>query len=703
MTETENKSKTKAATGNSAENGGEWVSTTATALEARVAQLEAAVAKNEFDYESRDLLVAQLALTGDKDRIRKGFSERCARFPTCTRYWIAWIDWEKEHIKDYDEIERIFKECIRDTPTVELYTEYLDYIYHVHSPDRAPGPEEKQKAQQTIISTFDYVLNAVGTDKDSGDLWMRFIKFVRKQEVTSSYEEQQKMDQLRRIFHKAVHTPIHNIEEIWKEYDTFEHNLSKLTAKKFIADQAAGYMTARGATKDLHSLLGPIDQIGAKWVAKPPVWSNAEVQLLNYWKRYLSWERSNPLHFEERAPLLARVLHAYQSALLHLRYFPEMWYDAAMYLYECDLKDDAIALLKKGIVANPSSLLLSFTAAELLESTKSGDAGFEQVTAIFDGLIKALEDLYAATNQKFDAQRSAMLDFLRQNSVLDEVADEDEGERRERERELTKEHDREVQVRVESVRERELGSLKQSLTLVWIVYMRLSRRSQSIRAARLIFSKARKSSLVTSHLFTASALMEYYVNKDAIVAGKIFEVGLKSFPLNEDPQAAFYVEHYLDFLMCLNDDNNTRALFERALAAIPPEKSKPIWEKYIEYETQYGDLTNLYGIEKRVNEVFPAEDCNSIESLQKLASKWKYFDLQVVGNRELGIHVLSQHPRIPAPAVLNPLRPKSMLGSGEKRQDDKNRMQPLLGGINAERFPRPELGRWYLYKPEPGQ
>jgi cleavage stimulation factor subunit 3 len=58
------------------------------------------------------------------------------------------------------------------------------------------------------------------------------------------------MDLMRKIFHKAVHTPILNIEEIWKEYDAFENNLSKLTAKKFIADQAGGYMTARGSSID---------------------------------------------------------------------------------------------------------------------------------------------------------------------------------------------------------------------------------------------------------------------------------------------------------------------------------------------------------------------------------------------------------------------------------------------------------------------
>lgn len=46
------------------------------------------------------------------------------------------------------------------------------------------------------------------------------------------------------------------------------------------------------------------------------------------------------------------------------------------------------------------------------------------------------------------------------------------------------------------------------------------------------------------------------MNKDPVVAGKIFEVGLKTFPMNEDSQAVGYVLQYLDFLMCLNDDNS---------------------------------------------------------------------------------------------------------------------------------------------------
>jgi len=33
---------------------------------------------------------------------------------------------------------------------------------------------------------------------------------------------------LRKIYHKVLVIPIANIEQIWKEYDTFENNINKL-------------------------------------------------------------------------------------------------------------------------------------------------------------------------------------------------------------------------------------------------------------------------------------------------------------------------------------------------------------------------------------------------------------------------------------------------------------------------------------------
>ena len=244
-----------------------------------------------------------------------------------------------------------------------------------------------------------------------------------------------------------------------------------------------------------------------------------------------------------------------------------------------------------------------------MEKLESKKADFKGIKLVFDNLIENLENLIKETNISFDKERVALLAYLSESNLRDTTG-EDEGERREHEREQKKENEREVEVRVEAKRTVRIMEIKESLTLVWIVYMRITRRSDTdgVNNARRIFSRARKTSLkeglLTNHIFIASAFMEYFTNKEPTIAGKVFEAGLKEFPLNTDPQAANYVLRYIDYFMCLNDDNNIRALFERALSAIPSDKSGPLWAKYIEYESQYGDISNLHRIEKRRNEAF---------------------------------------------------------------------------------------------------
>ena len=172
---------------------------------------------------------------------------------------------------------------------------------------------------------------------------------------------------------------------------------------------------------------------------------------------------------------------------------------------------------------------------------------------------EVLETLYNDTNTKYDEEAVTLMAQLKEAVKNEEEDPEEEwdGERREREREFQKELDREVHQRVQVKRLKKIQEVKESISLTWIIYMRFSRRSQNIKAARQVFSRARKSNLITNHVFTASALMEFYVNKDAVVAGKIFELGMKTFNIAEDPYAAEFISRYIDFLICLNDDNST--------------------------------------------------------------------------------------------------------------------------------------------------
>ena len=293
---------------------------------------------------------------------------------------------------------------------------------------------------------------------------------------------------------------------------------------------------------------------------------------LNHWKRFISWERANPLSFEDPVALLSRVSYTYQSALLDLRFFPEIWYDYATFLLEKggesgSTAEKVISVLRQGINDNPTSLLLNFTLAEYLETRKTSE--FKEIQDLFETLLRTLEEKHKSTNGRYAVKRKEMQEYLARTTIIQDIEGEDEGERRERERQVQRDQQLEILARVEKPRYKELGSLCKAISLVWIVFMRLTRRSQSIRSARLVFSKARKSSLITSHVFIASALMEYYVNKDPVVAGKIFEVGLKTFPLGtkddsddlstnikDDDGGVGYILRYVDFLICLNDDNS---------------------------------------------------------------------------------------------------------------------------------------------------
>lgn len=98
--------------------------------------------------------------------------------------------------------------------------------------------------------------------------------------------------------------------------------------------------------------------------------------------------------------------------------------------------------------------------------------------------------------------------------------------------------------------------------------MRFCRRAEGIKSARSVFKQAREDARISHHIFIVAADMEYFCNKDKNVAFKIFELGLKKFYSNPD-----YVRMYLDFMSHLNEDNNTRVLYERVLQQLDSSKS----------------------------------------------------------------------------------------------------------------------------------
>ncbi|KAI9209457.1 uncharacterized protein BJ171DRAFT_487077 [Polychytrium aggregatum] len=592
----------------------------------KLEELYAKVQEHPWGTDYWSALVLEANRRPDPEIVRKAYEDILVQFPTSARHWISYVEFEQK-LQCFDKVDAIFTRCLRSVVNVDLWKVYLTYIRKIH-PVTNVSVEKRTENRATITKAYEFVLQNIGIDKESGSIWSDYLNFIKSGETKSTYEEQQKMAQLRAVYHRVIAIPISNIEAIWKEYDVFENGLNKLMAKKFLSEKSPGYITARVNYKNLKNLTEFIDK-QKTWMAVPTRWTERECRMVQSWHKVIQWEKSNPLALEEKSAVVARVMHAYKCALLMLRLYPQVWHEAVMYLAEVGKPDESLAMLKSGLEANPRSLLLSFALAEFEEAAKKP---FSEIAPIFDSLVTEYEREIELINAKYDQERERLLG-IDQPTAAEEA--EWDGEKREQERAKFKQREAAVSQKLDEEKERQLAEAKDALGSIWITYMKVARRVENIRAARVIFGRARKSSC-TYQVFVASALMEYHCNKDATVAGKVFELGLKLFGMNEDESSFKYLTAYFDFLIGINDENNFRALCERVLANISPEKSKPIWNRLLEHERNYGDLVNVRKVEKRIAEVFPESDRPLLDSLYDQAQQWSYSGLHHIERVELG-------------------------------------------------------------------
>lgn len=101
-----------------------------------------------------------------------------------------------------------------------------------------------------------------------------------------------------------------------------------------------------------------------------------------------------------------------------------------------------------------------------------------EISTLFDTLITALDTHLDALNAQFDKERDAMLASLTPASSIETPEEEWDGERREKERELARQREKEVDAKVGTKRRKEVASMKEAITLAWVTYMRVSRRTQ---------------------------------------------------------------------------------------------------------------------------------------------------------------------------------------------------------------------------------
>jgi cleavage stimulation factor subunit 3 len=324
-----------------------------------------------FEIQSKPIVVA-----------RPVWDEFLTYFPTSAKHWKQYVDLEIAE-KNYDEAEEIFQKCLKQCLNVDLWRTYINYIINKYTLNGSIHHEE-------VIAAFECSLTAVGLDSTSSPIWIDYLRFIKGQEVNSALDESLKMEQLRKLFQRAVVQPLQNLELIWKDYDAYENSLNKILAKALLSDFGPKYMNARSVYRERKNMS---DGIQKQMLARPTrhILNSKDSVQVKLWKNLLAYEKSNPHKLDTEA-LRDRVSFTFNQCLMCLYHFPEIWHEAAQYHVtgSNNYPEDAIKVYKQGVNAAKDSILLALTYADYLESLRKIEKAkkvYERIMSRNDSLI----------------------------------------------------------------------------------------------------------------------------------------------------------------------------------------------------------------------------------------------------------------------------------------------------------------------------
>lgn len=653
-------------------------------------------------------------------------------------------------LENFAKVEAIFGRSISNTPSLTIYSSYIDYV-------RRRYPLEEGENRKIIVQAYEFVLPQVGIDINAGKLWTDYIEILKSGPGIlggSGWQDMQKMDILRKAYQRAIAVPTNATLDIWREYDRFEMNLNKQQAsdicythfpytnmkqgRKHLQEKSASYMTARSAVTVVeNNIVRSVNRTTLPKLPPAPGFDGAEdfAKQVQAWKNWIEWEKSDPLDIkdDDRDTYNKRILFVYKNALAALRFWPELWFDAAEWSYQNTLNDEGDAFLKDGMEANPESCLLAFKRSNQLElrtDFEDGDAGKlakgRVVREPLDTVLNTLYDLItkakkreerniAMAKEHFAAQHAAE-EAARAASVKGSDADDDEDDehsgasRRQKEKQAAL--DAQLQG-ISTAANNEIQTLKKTLTYAWIALMRAMRRVQGkggnkgtdLPGFRGVFGEARKKGKLLSDAYVASALIEHHCYQDA-AAGKIFERGMKLFP-DDESFALEYIKH----LIKLNDATSkfrnsrkcyhcshfpdARAVFETVINRLTqkPEntmRTKPLFLYLHEYESHYGDLAQINKLEQRMSTLFPEDP-----QLLRFASRFRISTFDPTAVRPIISPRTQMRPAMPmniVQTVEEPLQPPPHVPVPEQRLQspapfNSPRLGHLLPATNSPKRP----------------
>ncbi|KAK8175072.1 half-A-TPR repeat-containing protein [Phyllosticta citrichinensis] len=600
-------------------------STTARLPQDRIGILEDRVAEDpRGDIDSWLNLIGEYWRRDKLEEARATYQRFFKIFPTAAEQWVEYANMELQ-ANNFYAVERIFNESLLQVPHLQLWATYLTYIRRRNNLIN----DVTGTARQTISQAYEFVLSSVGLDKDAGQLWQDYVEFVESGPGIvggSTWQDQQKMDLLRKAYQRAICVPTDAVTALWKQYDRFEMGLNKVTGRKFLQEKSPAYMTARSSIVALENITRDLRRTTLPKLPPAPGFDGDSeyAKQVEIWKKWISWEKEDPLVLKDEDPAAfkSRVIFVYKQALMALRFWPAMWYEAADFCFQNGMEAEGKDFLDKGCEANPESCLLAFKRADRVEITTANEEGEDSIIRrgeqVREPYQKVLDALYALI-KKTQARETEMINRVKETAQQNDGVEDDQEDDDDDDQEASpasKAKEAALQAQVEAIKkgnEAQIKLLSRTISFAWIALIRAMRRIQGkgkpgdkVGGFRQVFADARKAGRITSDVYVASALIEHHCYNDP-AATKILERGMKLFPEDEE-----FALEYLKHLIAKNDITNARAVFKTTVSrmAQKPEtlpKAKPIYAFFHEYESHYGELSQIQELEKRIAELFPED------------------------------------------------------------------------------------------------
>lgn len=547
-----------------------------------IGQLEEDLEESPLDYARWTKLIKQVVNKDKEEQVRRVFEKYLLIFKHDGAQWCGYISYEMNR-GEFQKVETLFGQCINLVDDVELYRLYVSYVRRTN--DVITGGE---KARGVVIKAFEFAVNKVGIDIASGPLWNDYLDFLKSWTPTASWEQQQKVDLIRKVYKRFLVIPTEKIEQAWSVYTKWESDLNASAASKFIAAISAEFMEARSWNTEWQNMTQKLLRRSIiPFSITDSQYGHLVRSQLDLWYKWIELERKNNLAIKEESLLQARIEYVFKQAVKCLPFVPEIWFKLGRFWSASNEDANAnkvMTLLKEGLVLNPRSFLIGFELAELYEK----DGNFGETKSVFEGIIDHFVKDYSSVTEKINS----ILDTINKPKNQPENSKNNEDDENEDEIDYNQVFNQlsEPQVLELQKLQRQLEELNKCITLLYSKLMLSAKRANGITEARSIFKQARKISYIGYGLYVENAMIEYYSDNKS-TAIKILRLAMKKFGQNGE-----FLLAYLDYLITLNDFESIKTFFEQARTNLLKD-----------YNTEKEDLDGM------------ANNSNSVEKLKREA------------------------------------------------------------------------------------